>query len=176
MRQGENHMPAAATQIYQLAHSQAAHVRAMLEEVADRFNATFALSAEEVDTLQVHPELHAAGAAIEFTFPDQEIVFSLAPLVQPGSASAGWELVAYHCDQMAPERVCTLRLRATKDGAVRRLRGARLVIAIGDYLERQLTQRETQETMVGMLTQLRSETTPAAWLPQIAASHRVYHA
>jgi hypothetical protein len=30
--------------------------------------------------------------------------------------------------------------------------------------------------MVGVLTQLRSETTQTAWLPQIAASHRVYHA
>ncbi|MCU1312644.1 MAG: hypothetical protein JWM54_401 [Acidobacteriaceae bacterium] len=169
-------MAAAAAQMYQLAHSQAARMRAMLEDVADRFNATFALTGEEVATLEVHPELHASGAAIELSLADQGIVFSLAPLLQPGTASVGWELVAYHGDQMAPERVCMLRLRATKDGQVRRLRGARLVIAIGDYLESQLTQRDTQETMVGVLTHLRNETTPAAWLPQIAASHRVYHA
>jgi hypothetical protein len=67
-------------------------------------------------------------------------------------------------------------LRTTTKDHVRRLRGARLVAAIGDYLDRQQEQRETRETMVGVLTQLRSETTQTAWLPQIAASHRVYHA
>jgi hypothetical protein len=69
-----------------------------------------------------------------------------------------------------------MMLRATTKDHVRRLRGARLVAAIGDYLERQQEQRETRETMVGVLTELRSETTQTAWLPQIVTSHRVYHA
>jgi hypothetical protein len=173
-------MAAAAAQIYQLAHSQVARMRAMLGDIADRFNATFALTVEEVDKLKVHPELHAPGAAIELTLPDQdpgqEITFSLVSRVQRETASVGWELVAYHGDTTVSERVCTMVLRATTKDHVRRLRGARLVAAIGDYLESQQADRETRETMVGVLTQLRSETTQTAWLPQIAASHRVYHA
>jgi hypothetical protein len=173
-------MAAATAQIYQLAHSQVDRMRAMLEDIADRFNATFALTVEEVDTLKVHPELHAPGAAIELTFPDQEpgqeITFSLVSRLQRETASVGWELVAYHGDTTVSERVCTMVLRATTKDHVRRLRGARLVAAIGDYLESQQADRETRETMVGVLTQLRSETTQTAWLPQIAASHRVYHA
>jgi hypothetical protein len=169
-------MQAAAAQIYQLAHSQVARTRAMLEDVADRFNAMFALTADEVDTLKVQPELHASGAAVELTFPGAEVTFSLVPLVQRGTTRIGWELVAYHEDHPVPEPVCTMLLPPTKEDRVRRMRGARLVAAIGDYLESQQAERETQETMVGVITQMRSETTHAAWLPQIAATHRVYHA
>jgi hypothetical protein len=173
-------MQAAAAQIYQLAHSQVARMRAMLEDVADRFNATFALTVDEVDALTVHPELHATGAAVELTFPaqglSQEITFSLVPLVQRGTTRIGWELVAYHGDRTVPEPVCTMLLPPTREDRVRRMRGARLVAAIGAYLESQQAERETQETMVGVITQLRSESTHAAWVPQIAASHRVYHA
>lgn len=172
-------MPAAAA-IYQLAHSEAAHLRAMLEDVAERFNATFALTADEVDALEVRPELHAAGAAIELTFPGQDsgeqITFSLLPLEQRGTSRTSWELAAYHGDRTTPEQVSTLMLPPTREDRVRRMRGARLIAAIGDYLEEQRAERETEESMVAVMTQLRSETTHAAWLPQIAASYRVYHA
>ena len=172
-------MPA-AVQVYQLAHSQAAQLRGMLEDVAERFNAMFVLTGEEVDMLEVHPELHAPGAAVEFTLPtqdpDQEITFSFVPLAQRGTARTCWELVAYHADRAEPEQVCTMLLPATTEDRVRRLRGARLVAAIGDYLEGRQAERETQETMVDVISQMRSETIQAAWLPRIAASHHVYHA
>ena len=173
-------MQAAVAQIYQLAHSQAAYLRAMLEDVAERFNATFVLTGEEVDTLEVHPELHAPGAAIELTLPTQdpgqEITFSFVPLPQRGTARTGWELVAYHADRTEPEQVCTMLLPATTEDRVRRLRGARLVAAIGDYLEGRQAQHDIQETMVGVISQMRSEVAQVAWFPQIAASHHVYHA
>jgi hypothetical protein len=170
----EKNMQAAAS-IYQLAHQYVAQLHAMLDDIAQMFNATFAVSNEEVEALDIHPELHAAGPAIELSLSGQDITFSFSTVSERESKDRVWELLAYHGQQTLPERVCIMRVGPTSSERARRLRGARLVAAIGDYLERHHPRQSNEEAIAGVLAQLRMDTS-VTWLPQIAASHRVYQA
>ena len=162
-----------AEHIYHAAHQEVVGVRAILEAQAACFHQSFLLSTEEMEELNVHAELHASGAAIELASPEMDVVFSLGTVFDREHGRNAWDLLAFHDgdshggDSIA-QWVATMRVGPTQSERSRRLRGARLVATIGDYLERR--------QVVGARNVIATRRTEnsIACLPELAAQ-RSYH-
>ena len=137
-------MQDAIDNIFQAAHVEVELAAALLHQQARRFNQTFALSVEEIDQLHAHVDLHASGGAIELFVPYADIVFSLHTACAASCGSDLWELVAFHGADASASRICTMRVAPSASEYTRRLRGARLVTVIGDYLDQVLHSAEKE--------------------------------
>jgi hypothetical protein len=168
-------MQASQDHVYQAAHQEVERLQATLEEQAELFNSAFALSANEIEHLHAHAELHVTGASIEFFVPEMDIVFSMGTLFDRPNDSDAWELVAYHGQSSVAQWVCTMRVGPTDRENTRRVRGARLVTVIGDYLDRQqIDTPQTDAYSTGLhVIRMKSNIT---WLPQVAAHSALHEA
>jgi hypothetical protein len=120
--------------IFRAVQQELAQTQSLLQQQAERFNQTFQLSAEEQDALRVCVEIHGSGGAVELFAADQDVVFSLRSGFDPETGGDRWELIAYHGVETLPNFVASFSYRPSSSEYARRVRGARLIAAVGQYL------------------------------------------
>ena len=163
-------MQAAIHPIYQAAHQEVIHMQLLLEELAELFSQTFSLSSNEAAALHVRAELHRSGQSIELFVADADVVFSLGIVFDRQSNDHVWELVAFHGTAHMPHWVSTMRVGPTVSDYARRVRGARLVATIGNYLESDNgSHNGSHGDAIGFMRVENNH----AWQPQIAAFHEL---